>query len=321
MKKKIIIVGGDPNSINSELIYKSWKKLDKSLRNRIYIISSYSLLKAQFKKLKYKIKLKKIKDIHKKNLENELKIIDINLRFKNPFKIPYKSSSNFILNSLNFGHKLALKKEISGFINCAIDKKLLVKSKIGVTEYLASKCKIKNNSEVMLIKNDKLAVCPITTHINIREISGKIKKELIITKVKTIDNWYKKKLKKNPKIAILGLNPHNAEMRKDSEEKKIIIPAIKKLRRLGFNIKGPLVSDTIFINDYKKFDVIIGMFHDQVLTPFKTLYKFNAINITLGLKYLRVSPDHGVAVDIIGKKRANYASLLNCIKFINKFGK
>jgi len=321
MKKKIIIVGGDPNSINSELIYKSWKKLDKSLRNRIYIISSYSLLKAQFKKLKYKIKLKKIKDIHKKNLENELKIIDVNLRFKNPFKIPYKSSSNFILNSLNFGHKLALKKEISGFINCAIDKKLLVKSKIGVTEYLASKCKIKNNSEVMLIKNDKLAVCPITTHINIREISEKIKKGLIITKVKTIDNWYKKKLKKNPKIAILGLNPHNAEMRKDSEEKKIIIPAIKKLRRLGFNIKGPLVSDTIFINDYKKFDVIIGMFHDQVLTPFKTLYKFNAINITLGLKYLRVSPDHGVAVDIIGKKRANYASLLNCIKFINKFGK
>ncbi|MDC1151801.1 4-hydroxythreonine-4-phosphate dehydrogenase PdxA [Pelagibacteraceae bacterium] len=321
MKKKIIIVGGDPNSINSELIYKSWKKLDKSLRNRIYIISSYSLLKAQFKKLKYKIKLKKIKDIHKKNLENELKIIDVNLRFKNPFKIPYKSSSNFILNSLNFGHKLALKKEIAGFINCAIDKKLLVKSKIGVTEYLASKCKIKNNSEVMLIKNDKLAVCPITTHINIREISGKIKKELIITKVKTIDNWYKKKLKKNPKIAILGLNPHNAEMRKDSEEKKIIIPAIKKLRRLGLNIKGPLVSDTIFINDYKKFDVIIGMFHDQVLTPFKTLYKFNAINITLGLKYLRVSPDHGVAVDIIGKKRANYASLLNCIKFINKFGK
>jgi len=319
MKKKIIIVGGDPNSINSELIYKSWKKLDKSLRNRIYIISSYSLLKAQFKKLKYKIKLKKIKDIHKKNLENELKIIDVNLRFKNPFKIPYKSSSNFILNSLNFGHKLALKKEISGFINCAIDKKLLVKSKIGVTEYLASKCKIKNNSEVMLIKNDKLAVCPITTHINIREISEKIKKGLIITKVKTIDNWYKKKLKKNPKIAILGLNPHNAEMRKDSEEKKIIIPAIKKLRRLGLNIKGPLVSDTIFINDYKKFDVIIGMFHDQVLTPFKALFKFNAINITLGLKYLRISPDHGTALDLIGKNKADPTSLLKCISYVNKY--
>ena len=321
MKKKIIIVGGDPNSINSELIYKSWKKLDKSLRNRIYIISNYSLLKAQFKKLNYKIKLKKVKDILEKNTGNNLKIIDINVEFKNPFKIPYKSSSNFILNSLNFAHKLALKNEIAGFINCAISKELLGKSKIGVTEYLASKCKIKNNSEVMLIKNDKLAVCPITTHIDVREISKKIKKEFIITKVKTIENWYKKKLKKKPKIAILGLNPHNAEMRKDSEEKKTIVPAINKLRQLGLNIKGPLISDTIFIHDYKKFDVIIGMFHDQVLTPFKALFKFDAINITLGLKYLRVSPDHGVAVDLIGKKRANSTSLLKCIKFINKFGK
>ena len=143
MNKKIIIVTGDPNSINSELIYKSWKKLDKSLRNRIYIISNYSLLKAQFKKLNYKIKLKKVKDILEKNTGNNLKIIDINVEFKNPFKIPYKSSSNFILNSLNFAHKLALKNEIAGFINCAISKELLGKSKIGVTEYLASKCKIK----------------------------------------------------------------------------------------------------------------------------------------------------------------------------------
>ena len=88
MKKKIIIVGGDPNSINSELIYKSWKKLDKSLRTRIYIISNYSLLKAQFKKLNYKIKLKKVKDILEENTEDNLKVIDINIKFKNPFKIP-----------------------------------------------------------------------------------------------------------------------------------------------------------------------------------------------------------------------------------------
>ena len=321
MKKKIIIVGGDPNSINSELIYKSWKKLDKSLRNRIYIISSYSLLKAQFKKLKYKIKLKKIKDIHKKNLENELKIIDVNLRFKNPFKIPYKSSSNFILNSLNFGHKLALKKEISGFINCAIDKKLLVKSKIGVTEYLASKCKIKNNSEVMLIRNDNLSVSPITTHLDIKNISKKLNSDLIINKVDTIEFWFKKNFNKKPKIAMLGLNPHNAELRNNSEERKVIIPSILMLKRKGVNITGPLVADTLFIEDYKKYDVIVGMFHDQVITPFKTLFKFNAINVTLGLNYLRVSPDHGVAENLIGKNKANSTSLINCINFVNKFDK
>ena len=80
-------------------------------------------------------------------------------------------------------------------------------------------------------------------------------------------------------------------------------------------------ADTVFIEKYKKYDVIVGMFHDQVLTPFKTLFKFDAINITLGLKYLRVSPDHGVALDLICKNKANPFSLINCIKFINKFSK
>ena len=129
----------------------------------------------------------------------------------------------------------------------------------------------------------------------------------------------KKRLKRKPKIGILGLNPHNAELRKNSEEKKIIIPAILKLKKLGFLIKGPLVSDTVFINDYKNFDVLVGMFHDQVLTPFKAIFKFNAINITIGLNYLRVSPDHGVAKNIIYKNKANPNSLIKCIKFVNKF--
>ena len=82
-----------------------------------------------------------------------------------------------------------------------------------------------------------------------------------------------------------------------------------------------LLQPTFFMNDYKKFDVTIGMYHDQVLTPCKSLTKFNAINITLGLKYLRVSPDHGVAFNLIGKNKANMTSLMNCIFFVNKFGK
>ena len=124
--------------------------------------------------------------------------------------------------------------------------------------------------------------------------------------------------KRKPKIGILGLNPHNAEMRKNSEEKKIIIPAISKLRKLGFLIKGPLVADTVFIKDFKNYDILIGMYHDQVLTPFKTIFTFDAINITLGLKYLRVSPDHGVAKNLILKNKANPLSLIKCIEFVNK---
>ena len=116
------------------------------------------------------------------------------------------------------------------------------------------------------------------------------------------------------------MNPHNAELRNSSEEKKIIIPAIFKLKKMGVKIKGPIVADTIFINEYKKFDVIVGMYHDQVITPFKTLYKFNAVNITLGLNYLRISPDHGTAKDIICKKKANPLSLLKCINTVLSIG-
>ena len=88
---------------------------------------------------------------------------------------------------------------------------------------------------------------------------------------------------------------------------------------MGLSVSGPLVADTIFIDDYKKYDVIVGMYHDQVLAPFKALFKFNAINVTLGLKYIRVSPDHGVAKNLVGKKKANPESLIKCINFVNKF--
>ena len=113
----------------------------------------------------------------------------------------------------------------------------------------------------------------------------------------------------------LVLNPHNAELRKDSHEIKEIIPAISILKKNKINISGPLVADTIFINEYKNFDVIIGMYHDQILAPFKTLFKFNAINITLGLKYLRASPDHGIASKLIGKKESKLHKFFRMFKF------
>ena len=173
----------------------------------------------------------------------------------------------------------------------------------------------------MLIKSKKFAVSPITTHIDIKKITKKIKSKLIISKTRTINSWFKRHIKKRPKIAILGLNPHNAEFKNNSEENKIIIPSIKKLKRLGINIKGPYAADTYFMNNYKNYDVVIGMFHDQVIAPFKTLFKFDAINITLGLKYLRLSPDHGTATNIIGQNKADPQSLINCINFVNKYGK
>ena len=319
--KKIIILSGDPNSINSEIIFKSWKKIGKSLKKRIYLISNYKLIKNQFKKLGYSIEVQQVKSIDESSKNDSLKIINIDLIYKNPFKVSLSSNQKFVIKCLNLGHKLSLNKNISGIINCPINKNLLSKTKTGVTEFFASKCRVKNNSEVMLIWNRKLAVSPVTTHLDVKDISKKLNKQLITKKIINIDLWFKKKFKKKPKIAVLGLNPHNAEFRKNSEERRIIIPAIKKLKNLKIKVFGPFVADTLFINDFKNYNVIVGMFHDQVLAPFKSIFKFNAVNITLGLKYLRVSPDHGVAVDLVGKNKADETSLLQCIDVIKKFGK
>ena len=110
----------------------------------------------------------------------------------------------------------------------------------------------------------------------------------------------------------------NNSNEKISEEEKIIKPAIKKLKKTKIKISGPFSADSLFLpKNQKKYDVIVGMYHDQVLTPIKTIMGLKAINITLGLPFIRVSPDHGVATDIVGKKIADPSSLIESIKFFN----
>ena len=318
MNKKIIIIAGDPNSINSEIISKTWKKINPGLKKKIYLIANFKLILNQFKKINANIKITRVDNIDDIPVSNKLKIIDIPLNFKNPFDVSFLNSKKYIIKSFNLAHDLSKSKFVKGLINCPINKKLLGDTKkIGVTEFLASKCKIKDNSEAMLIHNKNLSVLPLTTHIKLKHISKKINKNLIIKKLKTLKKDFKKIFNKNPKIGVLGLNPHNAELINNSEEKKEIVPAILKLKKEGFKIEGPLSADTVFIKNYKNYDVIVGMYHDQVLAPFKSLFHFDAINITLGLKYVRVSPDHGPGIDIMKKNKANYSSLLRCVKFIN----
>ena len=125
-------------------------------------------------------------------------------------------------------------------------------------------------------------------------------------------------MKINPKIAITGLNPHCESNYNSSEEDKIIKPVIKSLKKRKYNVKGPFSADTIFMNENSKsYDVIVGMYHDQVLTPAKTLFGFNSINITLGLPFIRISPDHGPNNAMIGKNKSNPQSLIEALKFLN----
>ncbi len=170
----------------------------------------------------------------------------------------------------------------------------------------------------MLIYNKDLSVSPITTHLPLKLVAKKISKKAIIEKVSLISSFYKRKFNRKPKIAILGLNPHCESVHHYDEDEKIIKPSVKFLK-YKYDLTGPHSADTIFLKkNRKKFDVIIGMYHDQVLTPLKTLYEYDAINITLGLPFTRISPDHGPNESMLGKNRSNYTSLLKAIQFLDK---
>ena len=320
MTKPVAIIAGEPNSISSEIIFKSWKLRKRYVHKPWIVIGNVKLLNMQKKKLKYHIRIKKIKsNFNAEDLKgNELPVYDVEYKQKKPFQKISSKSNMYIFKSFNVATNLIKNKKILGFINCPISKETLFKNKYqGITEFLAKKANVEDDA-VMLIYNKKLSVAPLTTHITLSQVSKKINKLKIIKKVIIINNFYKKIFNKNPNIAVLGLNPHNYSSAKKSEEKDIIFPAIKTIKKSGIKVIGPISPDTSFMLFKRyKLDVILGMYHDQVLSPFKALFEYNAINITLGLPYIRISPDHGVAENITGKNIANPKSLIESIKFFN----
>ena len=211
------------------------------------------------------------------------------------------------------------KKNLLALINGPISKTTFLKGKYkGITEYLALKTGSLN--EVMLIFNKELSVSPITTHVPINKVSQKIKKEVIIKKINNINYFYKKFLGLKPNIAVTGLNPHCETFAGKNIEKEEILPAIKVLKKKKIKILGPFSADTVFLKENrKKFDVVVGMYHDQVLAPMKTIFGFDAINITIGLPFIRITPDHGPNYKMFGLNRSKPDSLIQAFSFIKKY--
>ena len=315
----IVIIAGEPNSIFLEIFFKSLKS--NKYKKPLILIVSKKLLISQMDSLgyQYKINIINIKKKLDKNLDNKkINILDVDYNFTYPFEKISNKSNFYISKCFKIGIDFIGKNKCSGLINGPVSKKKFLNGKyLGITEYIASKTKKKKIS--MLIYNEKLSVSPITTHLPLKDVHKNISQIKIVNQVKLIVDFYKKKLKKNPRIAITGLNPHCESNYKTSEEEKIIKPAIKKLNNKNFNVKGPFAADTIFMKEQaKKYDVIIGMYHDQVLTPVKTLFGFDAINITLGLPFIRISPDHGPNISMLGKNLSSPISLIKALKFLDK---
>ena len=317
-KKSILVVSGEPNSVFLELFFKAQKGKNKI---PIILITSEKLLKLQMNKLNFKKKIKLLnvnKLNHYKLDNNSINLIDIKLNQKKAFQKISKKSNKFIKDSFEIAFKIIKKYRIYKFINGPISKKSFLNKKyLGITEYISKKFNSKKTG--MLIYNKNLSVCPITTHLPLKAVSKNITKKLITEKVIIVDNFYKNIIKKKPKIAILGLNPHCESIYKNNEDLNIIKPAVNNLKKQKYNVSGPFPADTFFLSqNRKKYDVVLGMYHDQVLAPLKTLFEYDAINITMGLPFIRVSPDHGPNEEMLGKNKSNPSSLIQAINFLNK---
>jgi 4-hydroxythreonine-4-phosphate dehydrogenase len=321
--KPLILVLGEPYSTFSEILIKVFKfQIIKKFKRPIVIIGSLELLKKQMFKLNYSIEINpiKIRDIDRTKINNNsLNIIDVKFNFKKIFDKISSRSNNYIRKSFNIALHLLKKKLACGLINGPISKKHFLKKKyLGITEYLSKKTQLKKNG-VMLIYNPFFSVCPVTTHLPISYVSRSLSSKKIIYNILEINKFFITNLNKKPFFAVLGLNPHCETINNYSEENSIIKPAIKSLLKKKIKISGPFSADTFFSkNNLKKYDVTVGMYHDQVLAPMKTLYNFNAINITIGLPFIRVSPDHGTNNKMIGKNKSDPQSLISSINFFKK---
>lgn len=316
--KPIIIIAGEPYGVFLEIFFKTIK--NNNFNKPIILIVSEKFFMQQMKIFKYNFKINLLNNQEFTNQDLDIKkinIINVTFKFKKVFDKISDNSNSYIEQSFKIALNILKKKKCSGLINGPISKKhFLKKNFFGITEYLGHKTKKKNIS--MLIYNKKLSVCPITTHLPLKDIHKYLSKNKIIDQIKLITLFYKKHFKINPKIGITGLNPHCESNYDASEEDRIIKPAIRYLLKRGYKVKGPFSADTIFMREnLNKYDVIVGMFHDQVLTPAKALYGFNAINITLGLPFIRISPDHGPNAAMLGKNLSSPKSLIQAIRFLD----
>ncbi len=316
----ILIVAGEPNSVFLEIFFKTIKKI--KVRRPLILIASNKLVQLQMKKLKFnkKINILNSEKLFKTKLNNKnINLVNVEYNTSKAFEKISTKSNKYIEDCFEIAFQIIKKTKIKRLITGPIKKKtFLNKRYLGITEYLSKKFKIKQSA--MLIYNKKLSVCPLTTHLPLKFVSKNLSKSLIAEKVKLLNDFYKSKFKIKPKIAVLGINPHCESIHKFNEDEKIVKPAINYLYKKKYNIFGPFPADTIFLKENaKKFNIILGMYHDQVLTPMKTLFEYDAINITLGLPFIRISPDHGPNEKMLGKNISNPYSLIKAILFLDKY--
>lgn len=311
MKAKILLTCGDINGIGPELAMKVFK--DKNLTNQFDI-----KVIGPKKVFDYYAKLLKIKKIPGSQILDLDSGKNITVKPGTVDALSGKISGD----AIKIGVDLCKKRVFDALVTLPINKESLNLGGYnyrGHTEMLSHLTSSKDT--FMLMYSSVLKIVPLTIHIPVRKVASSVSKNLLINKIITINNTLVKTFKiLKPGIAVLSVNPHCGDGGViGNEEIKTVVPAIEHLSNLGFNIKGPFSSDGFFgSNLYRKFDVVISMYHDQAMIPFKILSKDKGVNFTGGLKIIRTSPSHGTAYDIAGKGIASETSTAEAIKLAGR---
>ena len=313
INKPTFVSLGDPSGIGPEVFIKAIK--DQRLRqhlSKIILVSSPKVIEGAISALGMKQKINPISDVNKAQPDS-INLINIDGCQDFVLGKPTFNNSNFIIECLSTAADLALKNSsclVTGPLNKSIIQKH-IQNFTGHTEFL--KEKFNANEVLMYMTNGNLHLGITTTHVPLRVVPNVISRDLIKNKYKLLHHGLIDIFKlANPKIAVLGINPHAGEFGTiGDEEQNVIMPAIDELQHEGYDANGPISADTVFTQT--KYDAVLSMYHDQALPVLKTIDFHKTVNITLGLPFLRVSVDHGTAEDIAKDYSANYDSMMEAL--------
>ena len=312
---KIIITPGEPSGIGYDIVLDISKE---NFQASIIVVANIDLLKDRAHLLNKKINIVEV-SIFDENLAKEVNntIFVHNISENNKVVIgkPDIKHAPLVLKSLDTAIDACLDNFADAMVTGPVQKSTIMEygeKFSGHTEYIASKT---GGKPIMMLHTLDTRIALLTTHVSLSKVPSLVTKERIETNVEIITNDLIEKFGiNNPKISVCGLNPHAGENGYiGTEEKNIIIPAIKSLKNKGFNVEGPFSADTIFTRN-EKTDLILAMFHDQALPVIKTIGFGDIVNTTLGLPIIRTSVDHGTALDIAGTNIANPKSLVTAVR-------
>ncbi|HSW54603.1 MAG TPA: 4-hydroxythreonine-4-phosphate dehydrogenase PdxA [Ignavibacteriaceae bacterium] len=317
--KRIVFTCGDINGIGPEIALKALNKItSKNKATQFILIIPENVFTKASLLIRPRFGFQKVEDIMFNNIDSSQVIILTTKSFKQNISKPTASSGEAAYLALKISFDLLNKKLADAVVTAPVSKTALNLAGVkypGQTEMYADWCGI--NNFVMTFLSKKLRVALYSIHIPLREVSKSLNLKALSGKFDTLIRMLHIDLGiNNPKIAVLGLNPHAGESGIiGSEEREIIEPFIEQKKYSGI-VDGPFSSDAFFANRrFENYDMVFGLYHDQVLIPFKYINSGKGVNYSAGLPIIRTSPDHGTAYDIAGKGIADESSMIEAYKY------